>query len=95
MKTRKPKRKTPEIWTVPEPQRRGRDWGRGTAAHCPPACSRRYFKPASLTELDGVSWEGGEPDGNREGGRVSEWVSGCGEKKKTSVSVEVVSRQRS
>lgn len=34
---------------------------------------------------------GSQTETEKEGG----WVSGCGEKKKTSVSVEVVSRQRS
>lgn len=41
-------------------------WGKGTAAHYPTVYPRRYFKPASGSELDEVSWVGGVPD--REGG---------------------------
>ncbi len=42
------------------------DGGKGTAAHYQTAFPRRYFKPASGSELDGVSLVGGVPD--REGG---------------------------
>lgn len=41
-------------------------WGKGTAAHYQTACPLRYFKPASRSELDGVSLVGGVPD--KEGG---------------------------